>query len=283
MDSNSLNSIDSDNDDSVINDMNETDFNFNTVQTKKFSYKCLPFIYYQYYEDVKELENSNKIILPQKILDNLSLMRNLVFPLHFKINNSEILFTPSDFRQDINEIYISNHFLENLSLNIDESVELTYLNYPIEKGSKIKLKPHTSNFLEIMDQKQYLEENLVKLYTTLTIGQTILIPYFENIILIDVIDCSPNKTISIIDTDLEVDFEQPWDYKEPEKPKINEKLENKKQNLNQNSFKKGRLRFNQNIPPKQNQENSVNDNSVNKNKNSVGFVPFSGVGRKLGN
>ena len=80
-----------------------------------------------------------------------------------------------------------------------------------------------------MDHKDYLEKNLVDLYTTLSKGQTILIPYFEDIILIDVLECIPENTISIIDTDLEVDFEAPWDYVKPkeQEPKIkNQDIEN---------------------------------------------------------
>ena len=66
--------------------------------------------------------------------------------------------------------------------------------------------------------KHYLERNLVKLYSTLTKGQTIIIPYLDSNILIDILECEPEETISIIDTDLEVDFEAPWDYVEPKAP-----------------------------------------------------------------
>ena len=105
--------------------------------------------------------------------------------------------------------------MENLGIEMGSQIKLTLLNYQIEKGSKVKLKPHTSNFLEIMDHKHFLERHLVKLYTTLTQGQTIRVPYQESDLFIDILECEPNETISIIDTDLEVDFEAPWDYVEP--------------------------------------------------------------------
>lgn len=226
-------------------------------RTKDFKYICYPMVYYPYYEDIKHLENSNKMVLPKKILNDLSVYNDIEYPMHFTINDSNILFTPSDFKTEIDDIYIPQHFIENLGINIGDEIKLTLLNYKIEKGTKIKLKSHTSNFLEIMDHKQYLEKNLVELYTTLSKGQTILIPYFDNIILIDVLECEPNETISIIDTDLEVDFEAPWDY--VEKPKTPEP------------------------EPVEVKEPHINFNNYSERNNSNGeFVPFSGVGRKLG-
>ena len=52
-------------------------------------------------------------------------------------------------------------------------------------------------------------------YTTISKGQIISIPYFDETILIDVLECEPVDTISLLDTDLEVDFEAPYDYVEP--------------------------------------------------------------------
>ena len=63
-----------------------------------------------YYDDIKHLENSNKIILPSKILNDLSIYDNIEYPMHFTINDSYILFTPSEFKTDIDDIYIQNIF-----------------------------------------------------------------------------------------------------------------------------------------------------------------------------
>ena len=49
-------------------------------------------------------------------------------------------------------------------------------------------------------------------------GQTITVNYLDSEIDIDVIKCEPEKLISIVDTDLEVDFEKPYDYVEPPPP-----------------------------------------------------------------
>ena len=238
-------------------------------KTIDFNYDCYPLIYYQY-DDVKGLENSNKIILPNKILSDLSVFRDIEYPMHFTINDSDVLFSPTDFKHDIGDVYIPQHFLENLGIEIGSKIKLTLINSKLEKGTKVKLKAHTSNFLEITDHKQYLEQNLVKLYSTLTKGQTILIPYLESTIFIDILECEPKQTISIIDTDLEVDFEAPWDYVKPPTPEI------KNEDTN---FRVGSFNFNRNR-----NNSKKDDKDKDKDKDNGGrFVPFSGVGRRLGN
>ena len=95
---------------------------------------------------------------------------------------------------------------QNLGIDINDEIKLTLLNYKIPKGNKVTLKAHTSNFLEITNHKNYLERNLVKLYSTLSEGQTLLIPNLDNIILVDVLDCQPEKLISIMmDNDLKIE------------------------------------------------------------------------------
>ena len=206
-----------------------------------FRFKCYSFLYLE--NDTQSLESSNKIILPNTILRDLSKYNDIEYPLHFKVNDSEILFTPSEFKEYIDDIFIPQYFMENLGIEMGSQIKLTLLNYQIEKGSKVKIKPHTSNFLEIMDHKHFLERHLVKLYTTLTQGQTIKVPYQESDLFIDILECEPNETISIIDTDLEVDFEAPWDYVEPS---IIEKKEVEDFKSCRAAFKLGKFNFSNN-------------------------------------
>ena len=208
-----------------------------------FRFKCYSFLYLE--NDIQSLESSNKIILPNTILRDLSKYNDIEYPLHFKINDSEILFTPSEFKEYIDDIFIPQHFIDNLGIEIGSQVKLTLLNYQIEKGSKVKIKPHTSNFLEIIDHKHFLERHLVKLYSTLTQGQTIKIPYEDSDLLIDILECEPRDTISIVDTDLEVDFEAPYDYVEEKEVEKELKGENFKDCFSK--FKLGRFNFSNNV------------------------------------
>ena len=54
-------------------------------------------------------------------------------------------------------------------------------------------------------------------YSCLTTGDTIMIPYNNKKYYIDIVETKPSHAVSIIETDCEVDFAQPLDYKEPEK------------------------------------------------------------------
>lgn len=221
---------------------NINNYSIEAPRVINFTLKCYSFLYYE--NEIQGLESSNKIILPNTILRDLSRYNDIQYPLHFKINDSEILFTPSVFKEYIDDIFIPQHFMDNLGIEIGSQIKLTLLNYPIEKGSKVKIKPHTSNFLEIMDHKHFLERHLVKLYSTLTQGQTIKIPYQDSDLLIDILECEPNETISIIDTDLEVDFEAPYDYIEEKEVKKELKRENFKDCFSK--FKLGKFNFSNN-------------------------------------
>jgi hypothetical protein len=49
-------------------------------------------------------------------------------------------------------------------------------------------------------------------------GDTIAIPYNGEIYYIDIKEVKPDKAVSVVETDVEVDFAPPLDYKEPERP-----------------------------------------------------------------
>lgn len=52
----------------------------------------------------------------------------------------------------------------------------------------------------------------------MTTGDTIMVPYNNKQYFINVVEAKPSSAVSIIETDCEVDFAPPLDYKEPEKP-----------------------------------------------------------------
>lgn len=60
-------------------------------------------------------------------------------------------------------------------------------------------------------------ENALRRYTCLSSGDTIMIPYNHKKLYINILETKPDPAILIIETDCEVDFAPPLDYKEPEK------------------------------------------------------------------
>lgn len=61
-------------------------------------------------------------------------------------------------------------------------------------------------------------ETSLRSYSCLTTGDTIMVAYNNKKYYIDIIETKPSYAVSIIETDCEVDFAPPLDYKEPEKP-----------------------------------------------------------------
>lgn len=252
----------------------------NAGETVSLSASCLPLIFHHHFEEISFLEHSNKIILPKNILYQLSEYDNLIYPLHFKINQDNTLYSVHEFSEDVDHVFIPQHKFKKLDIQYENNIELTLVNKELTKGTKIKIQPHTKNFLDIEDPKEFLEKSLTKLYSCLTLNQTISIPYFETNIYFNILEIEPEDTISIIDTDLEVDFDKPLDYVEPPKPQPIPQSIPVSQFNNQNHLGNLNMPLNQNNQRSQDYQNDNQNDNLNDN-NGV-FVPFSGVGHVLG-
>ena len=104
------------------------------------------------------------------------------------------------------------------SLGLSEGDPIRLRGKTLPKGKLVKIEPQTVDFLEIADPKAVLEAALSN-FSTLTKGDIIEFSYncltFEILIL----EIQPDaEGISIIDTDLEVDFAPPKGYVEPKRP-----------------------------------------------------------------
>ena len=84
----------------------------------------------------------------------------------------------------------------------------------LPKGTFVKLRPHTSDFLDISNPRAVLETTL-RGYSCLTVGDAICLHYNAKRYYIDVIEARPANAVSVIETDCEVDFAPPLDYVEP--------------------------------------------------------------------
>ena len=234
----------------------------NNIKEKIF---IKPLVFYHFYENIKFLENSNKILIPKNILYKISKFENLEFPLNIKLNN--YILGVYEFQEDIDDLYISNTLFNKLEINLDLEYTIEFLINKISKGNFIKLKPHTNNFSEIIDQKKYLEHNLKSMYTCLHLNDTISMPYDCNIgkILFDIIECQPENIISLIDNDIEVDIDTSYEYDNYKKLEEEEKIEAEKRFA---ELKK--------------KEELKKEQDLQKEEESKGFTPFSGKGNKLG-
>ena len=136
----------------------------------------------------------------------------------FKVTNMELQRVSHcgvmEFVADEGVVYLPFWMMENLCLQEGQMVEFQNISLP--KGTFVKLRPHTSDFLDISNPKAVLEHTL-RNFTCLTVGDTIAVNYNNKKYLIDIVEAKPQEQVSIIETDCEVDFAPPKDYKEPER------------------------------------------------------------------
>jgi hypothetical protein len=203
-----------------------------------YSYKLYPLSHLYCYEVYKFLENSNKAIVPQILINDITNKYDdeLTFPLYYQFKETNIVFTYYESVIDIDAIYLPKYMFEELKIEEGEIKEFNLLKDSLPKGSKCVLQPHTSNFFEIQDYRNYLEKVFSENYSSLSENTTIQIPFFDNFIKLNVIKLEPKSISSIIDTDLTVNFEKALDYVEP--PPLKKKGIGLSFKLNNNLVKK---------------------------------------------
>ncbi|KAI0780695.1 ubiquitin fusion degradation protein UFD1-domain-containing protein [Trametes elegans] len=162
-----------------------------------------------------------KIIMPPSALANLTQM-DLESPWMFKLRNpaNPAASTHSGVLEFIAEegcVHLPQWMMKTLRLSEGDPIRITGAELP--KGKMVKLQAQTVDFLEISDPKAVLEQAL-RNFSALTQGDIIEISYNSIVFGLLVMETHPGgEGISVLDTDLEVDFAAPVGYVEPERPK----------------------------------------------------------------
>lgn len=177
------------------------------------NYRCYPSSFIE----KPHLEKGDKIIMPPSALDRLAFL-HIQYPMLFELSNpSTGRMTHCgvlEFIADEGLIYLPSWMMENMLLEEGDIVQVK--NASLSKGTFVKLQPHTKDFLDISNPKAVLETTL-RSFSCLTTGDTIMVAYNNKKFYINVVETKPSSAVSIIETDCEVDFAPPLDYKEPEK------------------------------------------------------------------
>ncbi|TYJ40663.1 hypothetical protein E1A91_A04G157100v1 [Gossypium mustelinum] len=178
------------------------------------SYRCYPASFIE----KPQIESGDKIIMPPSALDRLASL-HIDYPMLFELRNDAAERVSHcgvlEFIAEEGMIYMPYWMMENLVLQEGDIVRVKNVTLP--KGTYVKLQPHTKDFLDISNPKAILETTL-RNYSCLTTGDSIMVAYNNKKYYIDIIETKPSNAISIIETDCEVDFAPPLDYKEPERP-----------------------------------------------------------------
>ncbi|EES04645.1 ubiquitin fusion degradation protein 1 homolog [Sorghum bicolor] len=176
------------------------------------TYRCYPASFI----DKPQLEAGDKIIMPPSALDRLASL-HIEYPMLFEVHNAAAERTSHcgvlEFIAEEGMIYMPYWMMQNLLLQEGDMVFIKNANLP--KGTYVKLQPHTTDFLDISNPKAILEKTL-RNFSCLTTGDSIMVAYNNKKYYIDIVETKPSNAISIIETDCEVDFAPPLDYKEPE-------------------------------------------------------------------
>uniref|UniRef100_A0A2N9HHA4 Ubiquitin fusion degradation protein n=1 Tax=Fagus sylvatica TaxID=28930 RepID=A0A2N9HHA4_FAGSY len=162
-------------------------------------------------------ENGDKIIMPTSAFTSL-LDLGVEYPMQFQIRNESTDRVSHcgvlEFTGNEDSVYLPIWMMENMQLQ--EGDRMIVQNVSLDKGTYMKLQPHTTDFISLPDMKDMLED-ILRNFSCLTIGDTIMINHNSKKFYIDIIETKPSTAINIIDTDCEVEFAPPLDYKEPEK------------------------------------------------------------------
>lgn len=159
-----------------------------------------------------------KIIMPPSALAHLTNLE-IESPWFFELRSagaSEVRRTHAgvlEFIADEGNVHLPAWMMRTLGLSEGDPIRLTGTTLP--KGKMVKIQPQTVDFLEISDPKAVLEQAF-RNFSALTPGDIVEISYNCLTFEILIMEITPNADgISIIETDLEVDFAPPKGYVEP--------------------------------------------------------------------
>nr|CAG8434526.1 6222_t:CDS:10 [Entrophospora candida] len=184
-----------------------TDMMYSGIHDFQDTYRCYPV-------DDKRLN----VYYGGKTLAKLSSL-HIVYPMLFRLHNKKINKHSHagvlEFIAPEGHVYLPQWLMETLSLETGDLVDIKNATLPL--GKFVKIQPQTENFLDITDQKAVLE-NAFRNFSTLTQEDYIQIYYNRKTYKIKVLEVKSEdgkaNGISILETDLEVDFAPPPGYKE---------------------------------------------------------------------
>lgn len=164
-----------------------------------------------------EVNAGGKIIMPPSSLESLSRL-NISFPMLFKIENQRKERTSHtgvlEFIADEGKVYLPGWMMRNLLL--DEGDEITLTSTNLETATYGKFKPQQVEFLNITNPKAVLEKHL-RTFACLSKHDVISIDYLGKAYELQIVETKPKDAVNIIECDMNVDFEAPVGYTEPER------------------------------------------------------------------
>lgn len=192
--------------------MEENDINLETiVENKQFTkeYNCFPLSYLEAQgiktkADIKNLEKSDRIIMPPSALNHLMLFK-INYPYFFKLTSRELGISEYcgvlEFTAPEKTVYAPSWLMHKLF--IEDRIYINSVNLPSGKRVKFKAVPE---FFALPNQQVILEKTLREL-NVLSMGQELNILFVGKVYKLTVVELVPCTVVSIINADLNVEFE----------------------------------------------------------------------------
>lgn len=165
--------------------------------------------------DREDVERGGKIMMPPSALDKLTRL-HIQYPMLFKLSNKskarETHCGVLEFVADEGRIFIPYWMMKNLLLT--EGDLITVENVSLKVATFARFQPQSVDFLDITNPKAVLE-NMLRSFACLSTDDIISIKYNEREYEMLVLETRPDRAVSIIECDMNVDFAPPVGYKEP--------------------------------------------------------------------
>eukprot|EP01004_Peranema_trichophorum_P007144 NODE_5934_length_949_cov_15.904358_g5347_i0.p1 GENE.NODE_5934_length_949_cov_15.904358_g5347_i0~~NODE_5934_length_949_cov_15.904358_g5347_i0.p1 ORF type:complete len:290 (-),score=33.18 NODE_5934_length_949_cov_15.904358_g5347_i0:78-893(-) len=177
-------------------------------------------VYSGVYIEKPDLDKGGKVILPASALQELSRL-NIVWPMMFRLTSKANISThcgPLEFSAPEGHIYVPFWMMEHL--RVTQGQIITIQNASLPKGCFVKIRPQSKDFIEEISNPRSVLELVLRNFACLTKGDTILIQYNDRNYSIDIMEVKSKRgieeAVSIVETDVEVDFDRPVDM--PDSP-----------------------------------------------------------------
>jgi len=235
------------------------------------TYKVFPCAFFK-----PELEYQGKIILPPSALEIMSHL-NLEYPLLFELTSTK---SPTrkvhagvlEFLAEEGKVYIPFWMMQNIGVDTGDFMKVSTTSLP--RATYVKIQPQSTSFLDISNPKAVLE-NTLRNFSALTQGETIFFSYNSkdfHVSVLEIKPANPSNGVSIIETDMEVEFAAPIGYEE----KITQPTTTTQQQQQQQQPSDG-LVFGRNEAGTKN----VQEKEATEAKEEGKFAAFSGAGYSL--
>ncbi|OAA64398.1 ubiquitin fusion degradation protein [Niveomyces insectorum RCEF 264] len=182
-------------------------------------YRCYPMVMAPGVER-PELNYGSKILLPPSALDKVSRL-HVQWPLLMELTNAEkdkhthcgVL----EFVAEEGRAYLPQWMMQTLQLDVGDMLQIKSTS--LELARMVKLQPQSPAFLDISDPKAVLERAF-RNFATLTKGDVFSFEYNGDVYDVAVLEVKPETDkmgVSMLETDVSVDFAPPVGYVEPER------------------------------------------------------------------